>query len=475
MSRCVPTIGLEVHAELKTKTKMFCNSQNDSDETRPNVNICSVCMGHPGTLPAANKEAVRLVRKVGVAVGGTLADGTFFSRKNYFYPDIPKGYQISQYGRPLIEGGALRGVPLTRIHLEEDTGISVHDRGDHSLLDFNRAGVPLLELVTEPALHSAKDASAFARELQLLLRALGASNARMEKGEMRVEANVSVALPNNKQRALGTKVEVKNLNSFKAVERAIEYEIERQSALLEKGESVAQETRGWDDEKGETYAQRKKEASHDYRYFPEPDIPPLRMSAITVCSAAALKKELPELPSEKRARYEVIGLSRTTAEFLVVNPLMGEFYDTASAMLEQSEKLLAANYLTSDVAGLCARATTDDFGKLTPDFFAELMRMIAKAEVSSRAGKDILAKVFLQGGSPRAIAESEGLLQQNDAGALMATAKKVAAEHQSAVADYKAGKETALQFLVGQGMKEMKGTGNPTGLREAFKKALERA
>ena len=271
-----PTIGLEIHAELKTRTKMFCDSINDPEEKTPNVNICPVCMAHPGTLPVINKQAVKHVLKVGLSVGGTLADFTEFDRKNYFYPDIPKGYQISQYKYPLVLGGELNGVKLTRIHLEEDTARSSHlpaarlqdlrgqasataaqagDKTGYSLVDFNRAGIPLMELVTEPVVKSAEEASAFARELQLLLRILGASDANMEKGEMRVEANISVSTTEK----LGTKVEVKNLNSFRTVERAIAYEIERQSKALERGEKVIQETRGWDEGKQSTFSQRLKE------------------------------------------------------------------------------------------------------------------------------------------------------------------------------------------------------------------------
>ncbi|MBI3020030.1 MAG: Asp-tRNA(Asn)/Glu-tRNA(Gln) amidotransferase subunit GatB, partial [Parcubacteria group bacterium] len=288
----IPTIGLEIHAELKTATKMFCNSKNDPDEKRPNVNICPVCMAHPGTLPVINKEAVRHILRIGKALGGAIADFTEFDRKNYFYPDIPKGYQISQYEYPLVKGGFLqipifstqsedknsqflisnspnknskfKKIAITRVHLEEDTARSQHDKGDDaSFVDFNRAGVPLMELVTEPVISSAKEAGAFARELQLLLRYLGASEANMEKGEMRVEANISVS----KDDTRGTKVEVKNINSFRAVERAIEYEIKRQSEALENGEKIRQETRGWNDVKQETFSQRVKEGAADYRYF----------------------------------------------------------------------------------------------------------------------------------------------------------------------------------------------------------------
>ena len=299
-SEYIPTIGLEIHAELKTKTKMFCSCKNDPDEKKPNYNICPICMGHPGTLPVINKEAVKHILKVGVAIGGRIAEETEFDRKNYFYPDIPKGYQISQYKYPLVTGGQINGISITRIHLEEDTASSVHTKGDYSLVDFNRAGVPLLELVTEPTIHSASDASKFGEELQLLLQYLGVSEANMEKGEMRLEANVSVAKKDSEK--LGTKVEVKNLNSFKSAEKAILYEVKRHINIIENGGKVDQETRGWDESKQETFSQRSKENSNDYRYFPEPDLPKLIISSIPDFSINALKGQIKETPKDRRVR-----------------------------------------------------------------------------------------------------------------------------------------------------------------------------
>src|SRR3989338_4956973 len=347
-----PTIGLEIHAELKTATKMFCNSKNDPDESRPNVNVCPVCMGNPGTLPVVNKEAVKSVLKVGLALGGELADFTEFDRKNYFYPDIPKGYQISQYKYPFVSGGELNSVKITRIHLEEDTGTSIHEKGGYSLVDFNRAGVPLMELVTEPVIHSAKEAADFARELQLLLRYLGVAEANMEKGEMRVEAKISITpntqhpTPNN----LGTKVEVKNLNSFKAVEQAIGYEIKRQVGILERGEKVIQETRGWDDDKDETFSQRQKEESHDYRYFPEPDIPKLKLSELPEFNVATLKKELPELPWIKRERYlRDFSIKSNDIEIFVQDRKLAGFFEATANILGEKKLIqLAANYIIND-------------------------------------------------------------------------------------------------------------------------------
>lgn len=280
-----PTIGLEVHAELKTKTKMFCDCKNDPKENRPNINICPICMGHPGTLPVINKKAVEFVIKTGLALNCKINEDTFFERKNYFYPDLTKGYQISQYQTPLTKDGYLdiktdngqqttKKIRINRVHLEEDTGKLLHPRGaDYSLVDFNRVGVPLMELVTEPDISSAKEAGDFARELQLILRYLDVSNADMEKGQMRVEVNISLS----KTKKLGTKVEIKNLNSVKSVEKSIEFEIKRQAELLNRGEKIVQETRGWHDIRQETFSQREKEESHDYRYFPEPDLPPLKI------------------------------------------------------------------------------------------------------------------------------------------------------------------------------------------------------
>ena len=298
------TIGLEVHAELKTKSKMFCGCKNDPHNSKPNSYICPVCLAHPGTLPVPNEEAISMVLLFGRAVDATAATYSEFDRKNYFYPDIPKAYQISQYAFPFLTGGSLNGVELTRVHLEEDTARSQHEQAEVSLVDFNRAGVPLMELVTEPVIHDAKTAGTFARELQLLMQTINISDAQMERGEMRVEANISVS----KTDKLGTKVEVKNLNSFKSVEGAIAYEIDRQIELLEKGEVISQETRGWDEVKLRTYTQRTKESAKDYRYFPDPDISKINVSTYEYFNINRLDEILPELPENKRIKYKDIGL-----------------------------------------------------------------------------------------------------------------------------------------------------------------------
>ena len=465
-----PTIGIEVHAELKTKTKMFCNSKNDPDEKEPNANICPVCMAHPGTLPTINKAAVKHVLRVGAAIGGTIADYTEFDRKNYFYPDLPKGYQISQYKYPLVSGGEIGGVAITRVHLEEDTARSIH-QGEYSLVDFNRAGVPLMELVTEPVVHSAEEASRFAKELQLLLRYLGASDANMEKGQLRVEANISIQRED--VNTFGTKVEVKNINSFKAVEDAIIYEIKRQSELLDKGEKVIQETRGWDENKGKTFSQRLKEESHDYRYFPDPDLPSLKLSEIPEFSLETLKKEFPELPWEKRERYtKVFGFQEKITEMFVGNPELSGFFEKVIEKFEEDkEKIkLASNYITSDLLSLLRSdlGSRSDLGGVTVSDFSELIIMIHEGVISSRGAKDILAHMFTEGGNPREIAEEKKLLQVSDESAMKEVVTKIIGENPHVVAEYKAGKEASLQYLIGQGMKETKGSANPQILKKLF-------
>ncbi|PIT91299.1 Asp-tRNA(Asn)/Glu-tRNA(Gln) amidotransferase subunit GatB [Candidatus Kaiserbacteria bacterium CG10_big_fil_rev_8_21_14_0_10_49_17] len=472
-----PTIGLEIHAELKTRTKMFCDSRNDPDEREPNVHICPVCLAHPGTLPVINKEAVHHVLRVGAAVRGVIADYTEFDRKNYFYPDIPKGYQISQYTYPLVSNGELAGVALTRIHLEEDTARSSHlptHAGDRksgtTRIDYNRAGIPLMELVTEPVVTSAEQAGRFARELQLLLRTLGASDANMEKGEMRVEANISIS----KDKTFGTKVEVKNINSFRAVERAIQYEVARQIEVLESGGEIVQETRGWDEAKQRTFSQRIKEGSADYRYFPDPDLPKLMLSDIPEFREDALIASLPELPWEKRERYQSIyGLDSESAEMLVRDRRYSEVFEESVRELGDKNEIaqIVANYLTSDVAGL-ENAGKGELENSTSSF-SELMKMVIEGEISSRGAKDILAKLLIGGGSARAIAEAEGLFQESDEGALSAIIDEVITENQAVVDEYTGGKESALQFLIGQGMKKSKGSANPALLQKLFKEKLQ--
>ena len=470
------TIGLEIHAELTTKTKMFCGCENNPDEKNPNTHICPICMGHPGTLPVINKKAVEHVLRVGLAAGGKLADFTEFDRKNYFYPDIPKAYQISQYKYPLVSGGNIKGVEITRIHLEEDTARSSHNNDGRSHIDYNRAGVPLMELVTEPVIHNASDASGFAKELQLLLQYLGAGHANLEKGEMRVEANISVS----DIEKFGTKVEVKNLNSFKAVEKAIEFEIERQISLIKSGGKVIQETRGWNEEKEITFSQRVKEDSHDYRYFPDPDLPKLKIGEIEEFSIDNLRKTLPELPNERRMRYENldIGLSSDDIEIFVSRKSWANFFDQAINNVDSNKERmkLVANMMISELAVIGKDIDIESeqfFGKITPEAIADISKMKIENVLSSRGVKDTLKILFSIGGNPKDIAEKNGFIQKSDLGELTLIVKNILNENSKAVDEFKAGKLQSIQFLVGQGMKATKGSGNPAILKELIEKEIK--
>src|SRR3989339_425581 len=489
------TVGLEIHVELKTKTKMFCRCLNDQGgdlpagrQERPNVNICPVCTAQPGALPVINKEAVRHILRVGSALGGTIADFTEFDRKNYFYPDIPKGYQISQYKYPLIAGGSLQGVDITRVHLEEDTAKSFHASGrQESLVDFNRSSIPLMELVTEPVIHDAKTAGNFAKELQLLLRYLGASDANMEKGQMRVEANISVSknevLGLNRadgaigrtgfeKPVLGTKVEVKNLNSFRSVEKAIEFEMKRQIEALEKGEELVQETRGWDENKMTTFSQRKKESSHDYRYFPDPDLPKLFISQIP--EFANIAETLPELPWQRREKFQTgFGIKSEDTEMYVADQELGAYVEAVAKLLGEDKDLvqLASNYITSDLVGKRSVGELKSLPEASD--FADLIKMVSAKEVSSRGAKDILAVMIVDGGAPRAIAETKGLFQVHDEGATAKIVDEVIAEFGAVFAEYQSGKEASLQFLIGQGMKKGKGAANPEILKKLLKERAQ--
>jgi aspartyl-tRNA(Asn)/glutamyl-tRNA(Gln) amidotransferase subunit B len=451
------TIGLEVHAELKTETKMFCACRNNPDEEHPNVNVCPVCMAHPGTLPVANMKAVESVVKVGLALGADIANFTEFDRKNYFYPDIPKGYQISQYKYPIVSGGELNGVKITRVHLEEDTANNKHDRGDFSLIDYNRAGVPLMELVTEPVIHSAKEAGDFGRELQLLLRTLGVSDANMEKGEMRVELNLSVSDTDK----FGTKVEVKNINSFKAVEKAAEFEIKRHIALLEegKGNEIVQETRGWDENKQITFSQRSKENSEDYRYFPEPDLP--KMYLHELFDLEKMKGGLPELPAVKREKFKTFGLPEEAIEIALTDK---EIEDRLSQLVKDVTDRMQAkkitNYVTSNYLG--AKKVNPEIKLPTMSSMLSISEMALNNKINSMGEKALLQYAMEIGETDfEKHAKEHGLIQEFDEGKLKAIAEAIIAANPTVVAEYRAGKEKSIQFLVGQFMKESKGSANP--------------
>lgn len=487
----VPTIGLEIHVELKTQTKMFCDCKNDPDEKHPNVNVCPICMAHPGTLPVINQEAVHKLIMVGQALNCEITRETFFERKNYFYPDLPKGYQISQFQKPLCREGHLdvndKRIRIERIHLEEDTGRSQHStgEGDETLLDFNRAGVPLMELVTHPDLKTAEDVRAFAQELQLILRYLGASDADMEKGQMRVEVNISVAKEGAKE--YGTKVEVKNINSISAAARAAEYEFTRQVEALEAGEKLVQETRGWDENKGKTVSQRIKEGSADYRYFPEPDLPPLHLSEELI---SKIKSETPELPAQRRERFaREYGSPESDIAVFTMNKSLGDYLEHVVSELDSFENLkhlqqpeaehrtkvlkLASNYLITELARHAAEVGADPADtKISPERFADLIVRVFHKEISSSAAQTVLAEMFATGATPEQVIREKDLAQMSDEGALDSVVDEVISSNQQAVEDFKKGKEAPLKFLIGKVMAASKGKANPSIAEEILRKKL---
>ncbi len=460
------TIGLEIHAELKTKTKMFCDCLNDPDEHHPNINICPICVGHPGTLPTLNKKAIESVIKTGLALEGKIIPNgkTKFDRKNYFYPDLPKGYQISQYDEPLVEGGKLLNVRIRRIHLEEDTGTLIHVKGA-SLVDYNRSGVPLMELVTEPDITSAQQAVEFAKQLQLILRYLEVSDADMEKGQMRLEANISIAM--------GTKVEVKNINSFKSLEGAINYEYKRQKDLLVKNKKISQETRGWNENKQVTVSQRSKEEAHDYRYFSEPDLPPLTVNAFDL---KEIKLGVPELPLPKKIRFsEEYKLSAEQADVLIQDRFSSKYFEEAVSELENRNQILSLyNYLTSDLWGLMKKdeVLINDI-KISPVNLAHLIDLLSSNKISSRIAKDLLLEMFKTGLDPHEIIKEKEWQQVSDPGHLKKLAEKIIKENPNAILDYRSGKKNSLQFLIGKAMSELKGKGNPQIIKEALEELLK--
>ncbi|MDD5547293.1 MAG: Asp-tRNA(Asn)/Glu-tRNA(Gln) amidotransferase subunit GatB [Candidatus Pacebacteria bacterium] len=480
-----PTIGLEIHCELKTATKMFCDCPNDTSEQHPNVNVCPICLGHPGVLPTANKKAIESIIKIGFAVGGEINKKFKFDRKNYFYPDLPKGYQISQFDMPIVKGGLVdiswrigeeREIKLNRVHLEEDAGKLMHsDDGKSTLVDFNRGGLPLMELVTEPDIHSAKEAVAFAKELQLILRYLEVSDADLEKGQMRFDLNISFS----KDKNLGAKVEVKNLNSFGALESAINYETERQIEELEGGKKIKQETRGWDDSKMKTEGQRSKEESHDYRYFPEPDLPIFSSDSFNLND---LKLAVPELPKDKRIRLEKeYALDSVQVNYLTEEKELSGYFENAVSELEEDEgKIISPekikliyNYLTSDLRGLMLESGISFKElKITPENFADLIEMISAKEISSRVAKDLIIKMAEKGADPRQLVKEGGLTQVSNEAELLPIIEKIIEENPAVVADYKKGKTNALQFFVGKAMGALKGKGNPAVLQKLFKDKL---
>ncbi len=485
VQRWRPVIGLEIHVQLKTESKMFCSCRNNPEETVPNVNVCEVCLGHPGSLPIINQQAVRQVVKTGLALQGKIPQWTKFDRKNYFYPDLPKGYQISQYDQPLVQGGWLeipgKKIRLRRIHLEEDTGRLLHLKKEQTtLVDFNRAGIPLMELVTEPDLEGGEDVRVFAKEFQLILRSLEVSEADMEKGQMRVEVNISLAREGEKLTS-GTKVEVKNLNSFRAAKKAVDSEIVRQKSLLEKGEKVIQETRGWDGSK--TVSQRVKEEAADYRYFPEPD---LLAFALDPAWVEEIRREIPELPAEKRERFEKeYQLSETEGETLVRNPFLASFFEKAESELKnwaQIEKIplaeqpqlqsLLINYLLTDFQGRLESYSGEGV-LVTPENFAELIILIFQKKISSPLAKRILKIMFEKGADPSQVMEEKKLGKIEGKKEVEKLVQEVMTENASAVEDYRRGKEEVLQFLLGQLMRKTRGQIDPQAAKEKLQQFLQ--
>ena len=474
-------IGLEVHAQLNTRSKMFCGCASDYFAAPPNTRVCAVCLGMPGVLPVINRSAVDLTILTGLALGCTIPPHSKFDRKNYPYPDLMKGYQISQYDEPLCTGGLVpieldgerREIELERIHLEEDTARLLHREGDggYSLLDVNRSGVPLMEIVSTPDMHSSEEAVAYLRELRRTLRYLDVSDADMEKGSFRCDANISLRRPGD---PLGSKVEIKNMNSFRAVQRAIESEIRRQTVVLDSGGSVEQETRGYIDATGGTASQRSKEEAHDYRYFPEPDLPPLEIGEARL---ADIRARLPELPDAKRERFErEYGLAATEAGLLAETRARADAFEAAVAASKPERAPAVARWLIGDVAALLNQAGGDAEladTPLTPGHVAELVGLVEDEVITAATAKQVLAAAFESGDAPAAIVEARGLAQLRDDEGLARIAAEVIDANEQAVADYRGGKESAIKFLVGQVMRATRGRADPNEAQSALRSVLD--
>jgi aspartyl-tRNA(Asn)/glutamyl-tRNA(Gln) amidotransferase subunit B len=473
-------IGLECHVELSTATKMFCSCANVFGAP-PNTQTCPVCLGHPGTLPVPNHEAIARIIKIGLALDAEIAPHSLFHRKNYFYPDMPKNYQISQYDLPICVGGHLdieladgvaRRIGITRVHMEEDTGKSTHGGGSgrihdatYATLDFNRAGVPLVECVSEPDLRSPEEAAAYLRELRATLESLDVSDVKMEEGSLRCDANVSLRPIGTE--AFGTKVEIKNMNSIRSLERALAFEIERQGAALDAGDAIVQETRHWDEDAGSTASMRSKEEAFDYRYFPEPDIPAMEPDLAWVDE---IRATIPELPRARRDRYvDTFGLKPEVARVLVADRGATVFFEGAVAL--GADAGAAANWVTQDVAAL--RNAAGDDGALTPQHVADVVRLIAAGDVSNAGAKQALEASFASGEAVEAAVDRLGLRQVSDTGALGTLADEVLAEHPDVVQKFRDGKEGVIGFLVGQLMQKAAGAANPNVAQDLLRERLQ--
>lgn len=470
-----PVIGLEIHAQMNTQTKMFCNCDNDSFEKLPNTNVCEVCMGFPGALPAINEEAITKGIQAGLALGCKIPPMNKFDRKHYFYPDSPKGFQITQYDQPIaIDGGisitladgSKKTIGIERLHLEDDAGKLIHS-GLGTLVDFNRAGTPLMEIVSKPEIFSKEEASQYARAIQQIVRYVGASDADMEKGMMRFDLNISLKPVGST--TFGTRVEVKNLNSFKALEKAISYEIDRQTELLTSGGSVAKETRGWDAEKEISESQRSKEAAADYRYFPEPDLPPVYVSAELVTK---IQKSLPELPAHKKERYlHVYAIDHDYARIISEDKALAAFFET---MVDSTNAYVtASNLFVTDLLGILNQQHKSiSESPVTPSQLASLATLINDGVLSSKMGKEVLAIMVETSKDPQTIIEEKGLRQVTDVGALEAASREAIAELPKAAQDIRAGNMKAIGALVGLVMKKTQGQANPTQVNRILQDLL---
>jgi len=492
-----PVIGLEVHAELATRSKMFCACPVvDSTLASPNSAVCPVCSGMPGVLPVVNRQAVEYGLRVALALGSTVAPTSLFARKNYFYPDLPKGYQISQYEYPLAQNGRLviqtaQGectVRIRRVHLEEDTGKLTHlspngppieastgtpieapTGAPYSLVDLNRAGVPLLEIVSEPDLHSVEEVRAYAVGLRALLRYLGVNSGDMQKGVMRFEANVSVR-PRGSDR-LGTRVEIKNLNSFRALERSIAYEVQRQSERIRQGLAVRQETVGWDEALGATFSQRSKEEAHDYRYFPEPDLPPLVIEPEWIEQVQA---SLPELPQAKIRRFQdQYRLPAYDAGVLVMEPAVADYFEAVAAASPTVSPKLAANWISGELFGLMNQSGDSiDALRIAPSALAALLEQLERGEINPLTAKAVLAEMYASGQTSQAIISTRGLGQISDVEKIAGLVRQALRDHPHEVSSYLAGKETLAHWFFGQVMRQTQGQANPQVVRQELERQL---
>lgn len=472
MNYCA-TIGLEVHVQLLTKTKMFCACRS-AYGAPPNTQVCPVCLGYPGALPVINEEAIRLTVLTGLMLGSKISRFSKFDRKNYFYPDMPKNYQISQYDSPFCLGGALeiicagqsKTVALTRIHLEEDVGKNMHV-GAVSSVDFNRAGLPLMEIVTEPAMQSPEEALAFLAALKQILSYGLVSRCNLEEGNVRCDVNCSVR-PETQSR-LGVKTEIKNLNTFKGVFQALKFEIARQTGVLKSGGIIQQETRRWDSERGVTESMRSKEEAHDYRYFPDPDLLPVELAEEQI---AGWRKTIPELPRQRCARLaSQYGLSEYDARVLSAEKALADFFEEAAGPARNPKAV--ANWLMTEMLRLLTEKELEiSAAKITPPALAELVKLLDDGKINSNSAKQIFAVLFEKGGRPEELVADLGLAQVSAAGALEKFVAQALAENPKSVADYRGGKEAALKFLIGQVMRLSRGKANPQMVQEMLKKEL---